>query len=77
VKRLYWIQFEGYLQSRPELHHTYDSPRHTKLGSEDVAPTDYTAEQLGKDGTDRARWPEIEKALIQRAEHSVIVSDYH
>jgi hypothetical protein len=23
VERLYWVQFEGYLPSRPELHHTY------------------------------------------------------
>jgi len=32
VQRLYWVQFEGYLPTRPELQHTYDSPRHTSLG---------------------------------------------
>jgi hypothetical protein len=32
VERLYWVQFEQYLPTRPELHHTYDSPRHTTLG---------------------------------------------
>ena len=32
VTRLYWIQFEGYLPSKPDLHHEYDSPRHAKLG---------------------------------------------
>jgi hypothetical protein len=32
VKRLYWIQFEGYLPSKPDLHHTYDSPRHVSIG---------------------------------------------
>ena len=27
VQRLYWIQFEDYLPSKPDLHHHYDSPR--------------------------------------------------
>jgi hypothetical protein len=31
VQRLYWVQFESYLPTRPELHHTYDSPRHTQI----------------------------------------------
>ena len=35
VQRLYWIQFESYLPTRPELHHTYDSPRHTQIGGLD------------------------------------------
>jgi hypothetical protein len=35
VQRLYWVQFEGYLATRPELKHTYDSPRHTSLGGMD------------------------------------------
>lgn len=35
VQRLYWIQFEGYLPSKPELAHTYDSPRHTTIGGLD------------------------------------------
>jgi len=35
VHRLYWIQFEGYLPTRPELHHTYDSPRHANIGGMD------------------------------------------
>jgi hypothetical protein len=35
VQRLYWIQFESYLPSRPELHHTYDSPRHTSINGHD------------------------------------------
>src|SRR5262249_24023281 len=35
VQRLYWVQFEGYVASRPELHHTYDSPRHATLGGMD------------------------------------------
>ncbi len=32
VQRLYWVQFEGYVPTRPELKHTYDSTRIAKLG---------------------------------------------
>jgi hypothetical protein len=35
VKRLYWVQFEAYLPSRPELKHNYDSVRHITLGGMD------------------------------------------
>jgi hypothetical protein len=35
IRRLYWVQFEGYLPSKPGLHHTYDSPRHTTIGGLD------------------------------------------
>jgi hypothetical protein len=35
VERLYWIQFEAYLPTRPELKHTCDSPRHASLGGMD------------------------------------------
>ncbi len=35
VRRLYWVQFEGYLPSRPELQHTYDSPKHADIGGMD------------------------------------------
>ena len=35
VQRLYWVQFEGYLPTRPELKHTYDSPRHANIGGTD------------------------------------------
>lgn len=35
VQRLYWVQFEGYLPSRPDLHHTYDSPKHTTIAGID------------------------------------------
>lgn len=35
VQRIYWVQFESYLPSRPELHHTYDSPKHTNIGGLD------------------------------------------
>jgi hypothetical protein len=35
VQRLYWVQFEGYIPSRPELKHQYDSPWHTTIGGID------------------------------------------
>ncbi len=35
VHRLYWVQFEGYIPSRPELQHQYDSPRHITMGGMD------------------------------------------
>jgi hypothetical protein len=35
VRKLYWVQFESYLPSRPDLHHSYDSPRHTAIGGLD------------------------------------------
>jgi hypothetical protein len=35
VRKLYWIQFEGYLPTKPELKHTYDSPQHANLGGLD------------------------------------------
>lgn len=35
VQRLYWVQFEGYIPSKPESHYTYDSPRHTAIGGMD------------------------------------------
>jgi hypothetical protein len=35
VRRFYWVQFEGYLPTKPELHHRYDSPRHANIGGLD------------------------------------------
>jgi hypothetical protein len=35
VQRLYWVQFEGYLPSKPDAHYQYDSPRHTNIGGLD------------------------------------------
>jgi hypothetical protein len=35
VQRLYWVQFESYLPTRPELKHTYDSPRHANISGMD------------------------------------------
>jgi len=35
MQRVYWVQFEQYLPSKPDLHHTYDSPRHVSMGGLD------------------------------------------
>jgi len=35
VQRLYWVQFEGYLATKPDLHYQYDSPRHSTIGGLD------------------------------------------
>ncbi|MBV8637805.1 MAG: hypothetical protein JO322_06940 [Candidatus Eremiobacteraeota bacterium] len=35
VRRLYWVQFEGYISSMPNLHHTYDSKEHAAIGGLD------------------------------------------
>jgi hypothetical protein len=35
VRKLYWVQFEGYIPSKPTLQHQYDSPRHTEMGGMD------------------------------------------
>jgi hypothetical protein len=35
VQRLYWIQFEGYLPTKPALQYTYDSPQHRQIGGLD------------------------------------------
>lgn len=35
ARKLYWVQFESYLPDHPQLHHTYNSPRHARLGGLD------------------------------------------
>lgn len=35
VQRLYWIQFEGYLPSKPAITYTYNSPQHATIGGLD------------------------------------------
>jgi hypothetical protein len=137
VQRLYWIQFESYLPSKPDLHHTYDSPRHATIGgldfyvdtwvkltngkitpgsdeehiqslihrkgfkmpagmmsvrlvhlldeqkrkelmfiyAEDVAPTGFAAADLKKGGKAHARWPGIEKDLVERAKKKITIEE--
>ena len=133
VQRLYWVQFEAYVPSRPDVHHDYSASRRITLhglpfyldtwvqgpdepaekGSdgeherallaargfirpsngmyvrlvhlpdaamrkelmviygEDLAPTGFTAAQLGEHGAAHDRWPAIEQALIARAQQRV------
>ena len=35
VQRLYWVQFEGYLPSKPEMKYEYDSPQRATIGGLD------------------------------------------
>jgi hypothetical protein len=35
VQQLYWVQFEGYLPTKPKLKHRYNSPRHATIGGLD------------------------------------------
>ncbi|HXZ80819.1 MAG TPA: hypothetical protein VEG30_12880 [Terriglobales bacterium] len=55
VQRLYWVQFEGYLPTKPDLHHTYDSPWHTTIGGLDFYVDTWTRErdQKTRPGSDR------------------------
>ena len=43
VQRLYWIQFERCLPSKPKLKHRYDSPRHAKIGGLDFYVDTWTS----------------------------------
>jgi hypothetical protein len=65
VQRLYWIQFEGYVPSRPELAHTYDSPRHTVIGGLDfyVDTWPRSNREESKAGSDREH---IEKLMVSK-----------
>lgn len=35
VRRLYWVQFEGYVPEKPRAKYEYDSPRHVQIGGMD------------------------------------------
>jgi hypothetical protein len=48
VQRLYWVQFESYLPSKPDLKHQYDSPRHTTIGGLDFYVDTGTGTQTDK-----------------------------
>jgi len=55
VQRLYWVQFEAYVPAKPDLHHTYDSPRHAELGGMDFYVDTWVRKQGDetKPGSDR------------------------
>jgi hypothetical protein len=65
VRRIYWVQFEAYLPSRPELRHLYTSKRHATLGGMNFyldawAEASDAAEEPDSDGAHL-------KALLQSA----------
>jgi hypothetical protein len=137
VRTLYWIQFEGYLPSKPDLKYEYDSQWHTTIGgldfyvdasirtkddrvtpgsdlehlqkllkengyklpsgmmsvrlvhlldetkrqelmiiyTEDVASVGFSANDLKKGGQAYEEWKEIQKGLLERAEHKIEISE--
>jgi hypothetical protein len=79
VRRLYWVQFEGYLPSRPDLHHTYDSPKHATIGGMDFyvdswvrakdAKTDAGSDREHIDALVRAKGYRMPEAMYVRLVH--------
>jgi len=60
VRKLYWIQFEGYLPTKPNLKHHYDSPRHTTIGG-----LDFYVDTWARADSDRVT-PDSDLEHIQR-----------
>lgn len=63
VQRLYWVQFEGYLPTRPALHHTYDSPQRVRIGGLDFYVDTWA--QARDSGTEPGGDGEHVRALIR------------
>lgn len=63
VRRLYWVQFEAYLPSRPELQHRYTSRRHVTLGGMDFYLDTWLKE-------DSAEEPDSDGAHLRALLHS-------
>ena len=61
VQRLYWVQFEGYLPSKPDLAHQYDSPRHTSIGGLDFYVDTWvrSKDEQTQQGSDRQHIEEL------------------
>jgi len=55
VERLYWVQFEGYIPSKPDLKYEYDSPTHTTIGGMDFYVDTWVRPngQKTREGSDR------------------------
>ena len=55
VTALYWIQFEGFTPSKPDLHYGYDSPRHVTIAGMDFFLDTWvrSADEKVKAGSDR------------------------
>jgi hypothetical protein len=69
VQRLYWVQFEAYLPSKPDLAHQYDSPRHTAVGGLDFYVDTWVRSKNAEtqEGSDRQH---IEALIRSRGFHA-------
>jgi hypothetical protein len=74
VQRLYWVQFEGYLPSRPDLHHTYDSPKHATIGGMDFYVDTWvrTKDATTESGSDREHIEALVRAKGYRMPEAMI-----
>jgi hypothetical protein len=74
IQQLYWVQFEGYVPTKPELKHTYDSPRHTNISGMDFYVDTWirTSDEEMQPGSDRehieaiirAKWHKMPAAMM-------------
>jgi hypothetical protein len=80
ARRLYWVQFESYLPSRPDLHHTYDSPKHSTIGGMDFYVDSWvrTKDAKADTGSDREHidalvrakgYPKLDEMMYVRLVH--------
>ncbi len=55
VRRLYWVQFEGYIPTRPELRYQYDSPRRANIGGQEFFVDTWvrSSDAKTREGSDR------------------------
>jgi hypothetical protein len=74
VQRLYWVQFEGYLPSHPDSHHTYDSPKHATVGGMDFYVDTYvrTKDATTESGSDREHIEALVRAPRYRMPEAMI-----
>lgn len=79
IRKFYWVQFEAYLPSRPQLHHTYDSPRHATLGGLDfyVDTSVSTSGKPPEPGSDEAHFYSLLAAHGYRRRDFVYVRLVH
>jgi hypothetical protein len=62
IQKLYWVQFEEYKPSHPDLHHVYNSPRHVDIGGLDFYVDIWTS--TGKDAAEPGSDTEHFNALL-------------
>jgi hypothetical protein len=57
IRKYIWVQFEGYLRGHPDLHFTYDSPKHVTIdGLDFYEDIGVTSPKPLKPGTDSAHF---------------------